>query len=241
MSASVTLKNLTVSYNRHPAIHHINGQFAAGSLTAIAGANGAGKSSLLKAIVGINQIESGEVIIDDATQNEIGYLPQVVEVDRDFPLTIKQMVATGFWNKTGAYKKITKQMQDEAEQAIEAVGLSGVCDKSIASLSSGQFQRAMFARLLVQNAKLILLDEPFSAIDTETTESLMKIVQKWHQEGRTIIAVLHDFEQIKRYFPEALLLASKVIAWGKTNEVLSLENLVKAKSGHKHSHEVCDV
>ena len=98
------------------------------------------------------------------------------------------------------------------------------------SLSAGQFQRMLFARLLLQDADLILLDEPFNAIDSKTTAELLRLVAAWHQEGRTVIAVVHDHAQIQRHFPQTLLLARDMIAWGDTATVMTAEHLRQAKA-----------
>jgi zinc/manganese transport system ATP-binding protein len=97
-------------------------------------------------------------------------------------------------------------------------------------LSSGQFQRVLFARLLVQDAHLIVLDEPFTAIDARTTQDLLRLVRTWHGEGRTVIAVLHDLDQVREHFPDTLLLARESIAWGATAQVLCSENLRQARN-----------
>ena len=221
----LTLENVTLSYNRHPAVHHISGSFAPGSLTAIAGPNGAGKSTLLKAIAGIIPCDEGRILHSE----RIAYLPQATDMQRDFPCTLLHMVTTGFWHKTGGLRAITAAMKGQARTALAQVGLSGFENRDIASLSAGQFQRALFARLLIQDANLILLDEPFNAIDETTTRHLMEIIQRWHKEGRTVICVLHDFDQIRTHFPDCLLLARECIAWGPSAKTLHPENLLNAR------------
>ncbi len=222
---TVTLENVTLSYNRHPAVHHVSGSFERGSLTAIAGPNGAGKSTLLKAIAGIITPDEGRI----ASNERIAYLPQASEMQRDFPSTVLQMVTTGFWHKTGGLRAITPAMKEQARTAMLQVGLNGLETRDIGSLSAGQFQRALFARLLIQDATLILLDEPFNAIDETTTRHLMEIIQRWHKDGRTVICVLHDFELIRNHFPSCLLLARECVAWGSSVKTLHPENLLNAR------------
>lgn len=229
MPSSVTLQNVTLSYNRHPAVHHISGTFAAGSLTAIAGPNGAGKSTLLKAIAHITQPDEGHITINSTESQRIAYLPQAADIQRDFPCTLLHLVTTGFWYSAGALRAITSPMKQQARDALAQVGLRGLESRDIASLSAGQFQRALFARLLVQDASLILLDEPFNAIDESTTNHLLHIIENWHKEGRTVICVLHDLDQIRAHFPECLLLARECIAWGNTKQTLHPENLLGAR------------
>jgi zinc/manganese transport system ATP-binding protein len=229
MTAAVTLENLTLSYDRHPAVHHLSGEFATGSLTAVTGPNGAGKSTLLKGIAGIVAPEEGRI----STTGTLAYLPQAVELQRDFPLTILQMVTTGFWNQSGSFKAITRTQKAKAVEALHMVGLAGLEHRQLSGLSAGQFQRALFARLLLQDASLILLDEPFAAIDTNTMAKLLEIIQVWHKEGRTVICVLHDFEQIRQHFPQCLLLARKCIAWGDSHDTLQPERLMNASFFHQ--------
>ena len=209
---SVILDNVSVFYNRNPAVSHVCGRFEHGSLTAITGANGAGKSTLLKAIAGILKPQQGTITVDGT----LAYLPQASEMQRDFPLSVLSMVLTGFWPQTRGIKAIPTSMQGQAMKRLEDVGLAGFEKRDLASLSTGQFQRALFARLLVQNADIMLLDEPFSAIDETTVSTLMQCILRWHKEGRTILCVLHDNAQIRQYFPQTLLLARECVSWRAT-------------------------
>ena len=218
---AVKLHNLTIAYNRQPAVHHVNGQFTSGELAAITGVNGAGKSTLLKAIAGILPVFEGSIEFKNLSRRDMAYMSQATDMKRDFPINILQMVCSGFWQKTGGFGQITKDQRVAAMQALEEVGLVGFENRNLDSISSGQFQRALFARVIVQDAKLILLDEPFTAIDTSTTTAFLKIIKNWHKEGRTVICVLHDFQQIKDNFTDCLLMARETIAWGKPAEVLS--------------------
>jgi len=239
---AIGLDNVTLSYNRHPAVHHISGRFEGGTLTAIAGPNGAGKSTLIKGIAGILRPDEGRITIENAHHERIAYLPQAAEIQRDFPMSVLHMVATGFWHRTGGTGTITPGMKKKAVQALIAVGLNGFEKRDLASLSAGQFQRALFARLLVQDASLILLDEPFTAVDAGTTAQLLAIIRQWHAEKRTVICVLHDLAQIREYFPQVLLLARECIAWGDPAKALSPETLASAAFFRDSWHanpEVC--
>ena len=226
---AVRLGNLTVAYRGHPAVHHLSGDFAAGSLTAIVGPNGAGKTSLLAAIMGRVRAAEGEVRIDAPLAGRVAWLPQQTEVDRSFPLRVFDLVALGQWARIGSFAPLSRSGVDSVHAAVSAVGLSGFERRSIAELSAGQFQRALFARLLLQDAPLILLDEPFNAIDARTTADLLALVHRWHGEARTVIAVLHDLDQVREHFESTLLLARRCVAWGPTAQVLSAENLFRAR------------
>ncbi len=154
----------------------------------------------MKAIIG--ELRPSEGRIEHALQRvDIGYLPQAAEINRRFPINVLDTVLLGAWKNTGAFGSVSRKDRADGREALAAVGLEGFERRSIGSLSAGQFQRVLFARLLVQDAKVILLDEPFTAIDARTTRDLLEIVRNWHGEGRTVVAVLHDFEQVRNIFP----------------------------------------
>jgi len=225
----VSVDNLTVSYRQHPALHHISGQFAPGSLTAVIGPNGSGKSTLLKSIMGLLKPAGGRILVNTLPER-IAYLPQLSEIDRSFPMQVRDCVLLGCWSALGAWGGVNAEMLSRVETALHAVGLEGFEQRGIGSLSSGQFQRVLFARILVQKADLILLDEPFNAIDSRTTEALLQIVAQWHAQGRTVVAVLHDDSQVHAHFPQTLLLARELVAWGDTAHVLTDPNLQRARA-----------
>jgi zinc/manganese transport system ATP-binding protein len=227
---AIHLDDLTIAYGGHPAVHHLSGTFRSGSLTAIAGANGAGKSTLVKAIVGDLRPAGGSVAFDNLDRSAIGYLPQAAEIERRFPIDVLDTVLLGAWRRCGAFGGVSRQQRATAEQALAAVRLEGFGKRPIGDLSAGQFQRVLFARLILQDAPVILLDEPFTAIDARTTVELMAIVTRWHAEGRTVIAVLHDHDQIRRHFHETLLLARECVAWGRTDEAMSQASLARANA-----------
>jgi len=225
----VKLDNLTVSYRQHPALHHISGQFATGSLTAVIGPNGSGKSTLLKSIMGLLR-PSGGHIQHSVARPRIAYLPQITELDRSFPMPVRDCVLLGCWSAVGAWGEVHAALWQRVNSAIHAVGLEGFELRAVGSLSSGQLQRVLFARLLVQDAELILLDEPFNAIDSRTTDALLALIHQWHAEQRTVIAVLHDDAQVREHFGQTLLLARELVAWGNTSAVLTASNLQRARA-----------
>lgn len=222
--------NLTLGYDRHPAVHHLRAEIQQGSLTAIVGPNGAGKSTLLKGITGVLSPLQGQVQFNTITRDDIAYLPQQAEIDRTFPITVMELVAMGLWKETGAFGRLTRSHKQRVREAISAVGLSGLETRSIGSLSGGQMQRSLFARLLLQDAKMVLLDEPFAAIDARTTSDLIDVIQGWHKEGRTVIAVLHDHDTVRESFPQTLMIARELVAHGPTLKVMTSENHSKARA-----------
>jgi zinc/manganese transport system ATP-binding protein len=224
----VRLDNLTVSYRGHPALHHISGQLLAGSLTAVIGPNGSGKSTLLKSLAGLLPVAGGS-LVKNCSREATAYLPQLAEIDRSFPINVRDCVMLGCWPELGAFGGVDNRRLARVDAALQAVGLQGFERRGLASLSSGQLQRMLFARLIVQEAELILLDEPFSAMDSRTTAALLVLIRQWHSEGRTVVAVLHDDAQVHQHFPQALLLARELVAWGPTAEVVTNAHLARAR------------
>jgi zinc/manganese transport system ATP-binding protein len=226
--AAITARNLTLAYERHPAVHHISGEFITGKSAAIIGPNGAGKSTFLKAMVGLVQVQHGELRIASAQQP--AYLPQMANIDRSFPISVRDAVLLGLWRKSGWFGGAKTHDYSRAEAALARVGLAGFGSRLVSQLSSGQFQRVLFARIVLEDAPLILLDEPFTAIDARTTADLLRLIAEWRAEGRTVIAVLHDYAQVAKHFDDTLLLAREMVAWGATSQVLTEENLQRANA-----------
>ncbi|HVJ52936.1 MAG TPA: ABC transporter ATP-binding protein [Aliidongia sp.] len=229
LGARIAVENLTVAYERHPALHHVSGCFEPGSLTAVVGPNGAGKSTLVKAIAGTIRASGGRVVRTGLEPRGLAYLPQQSEIERSFPITVLDTVLLGHWRQIGWRRGVSDEAMDAALEALDTVALGRFEARPIASLSAGQFQRVLFARLILQDSPLILLDEPFTALDARTTTDLLTLVGRWHREGRTIIAVLHDFEQVRAHFPETVLLARELVAWDATPSVLTPANLTRAR------------
>ncbi len=229
MTCALEFQDLTLGYDRHPAVHRQRGEIAEGSLTAIVGPNGAGKSTMLKGVIGILRPLEGRIAFGGLTRSEIAYLPQQSDIDRSFPITVADLVAMGLWREIGGFAGLQTAHHARIAEAIAAVGLEGFEKRPIGSLSGGQIQRVLFARLLLQDARLVLLDEPFSAVDVRTMADLIGVVQRWHGEGRTVLAVLHDLDTVRTHFPRTLMLAREVVAHGPTAQVLTAENQFRAR------------
>jgi zinc/manganese transport system ATP-binding protein len=226
---AIVLQNVTLAYDGHPAVHHLSGAFSRGSLTAIVGPNGAGKSTLMKGMVGLLRPTAGLIQSAGLGGGGIAYLPQHAEIERRFPISVIQTVLLGYWRRIGLARPVTRELREGAQRALAAVGLAGFERRPIETLSAGQFQRVLFARVIVQDAGLILLDEPLAAVDWPTSEDLLRLIASWQREGRTVAAVLHDLDQVRAYFPETLLLARERVAWGPTREALMPQNLRRAR------------
>ncbi|MEM9428108.1 MAG: zinc ABC transporter ATP-binding protein AztA [Pseudomonadota bacterium] len=229
MTAALAFQQLTLGYDRHPAVQDLHAEIADGSLTAVVGPNGAGKSTLLKAVAGTLAPLAGRISFGSLAREDIAYLPQQLDIDRSFPLTVLDLVAMGLWRDIGPFGRLRRDHSARVATAIAAVGLTGFETRAIGMLSGGQMQRALFARLLLQDARLVLLDEPFTAIDTGTMAVLLDVVRRWHEEGRTVLAVLHDLDTVRVHFPRTLILARGLVAHGPTGQVLTAENQFRAR------------
>jgi len=229
MGCALEFRNVTLGYDRHPAVHHLDGKIERGALVAVVGPNGAGKSTLFKGIVGVLKPLAGQIDLAGLSPHDIAYLPQAAEIDRTFPINLYDLVAMGLWRRTGVFGGIGRNERATIEQAIAAVGLTGFEDRAIGTLSGGQTQRMLFARLLLQDARIIVLDEPFNAVDAKTSADLFALLQRWHGEQRTVLTAMHDIDFVRTHFPETLLLAREPVAWGSTPVVLTPENLLVAR------------
>ncbi len=238
---AISFHDLTLGYDRHPAVHHITGEVKQGGLLAIVGPNGAGKSTLLKGIIGELKPLAGALDLDGLTKADIAYLPQQIDIDRSFPISVFDCVAMGLWHKIGLWRGLDGNAKQAVAGALATVGLQDLCDRPVGALSGGQFQRVLFARLLLQDARLILLDEPFRAVDTKTIDHLITLILRWHGEGRIVLAALHDIEQVRAHFPQTLLIAREVVAWGETAKVLTPANLARSRQLVEAFDEHADV
>ncbi len=216
LKPSLSISSLSVRYDKVNVLEHITGTFKFNSLTAIVGPNGAGKSTLLKAIMGFVSPWKGEV---KNTFPHTAYLPQRSEIDTSFPINVFELVSLGMWQHMKVFGTLNEELYQRVQNTIEKVGLGQHKNALLNTLSGGQFQRALFARLWLQEADLLLLDEPFTGIDAQTTQDLLKLVQQWHKEGKTIIAILHDLELVKKCFSETLLLNKSIQGWAKTEDI----------------------
>ena len=229
MAAQLQFRDVTLGYDRHPAVHHLSGEVASGALLAVVGPNGAGKSTLFRGLVGILKPLAGAIVTGDLDVRDIAYLPQTVDIDRSFPISVFDFVGTGLWRSIGLFGGMGQSARDRIAHSLAAVGLNGFENRTIGTLSGGQMQRMLFARVLLQDARLIVLDEPFNAVDTKTSADLLALVRRWHAEKRTVLAALHDMDLVRANFPDTLLLARGPVAWGATSEILTAGNLLQAR------------
>lgn len=224
-AAAITLHNVTLAWGKHVILPEISGSFMAGHITAIVGPNGSGKSTLVSALTGLLPVRSGRISRTSGAQSEMALLPQQAHLDRDFPITTFDLVSMGIWRQIGPHRSLSPAHRDHIMCALTQVGLVGEAQAMIGTLSGGQLQRALFARMLVRQAQVMILDEPFAAVDEETQEELLVFIKQWREQGKAVIIVLHDQELVQRIADETLILARQVVAWGPTTEVLTDDNM----------------
>lgn len=230
---SIQIQNLSVSYPQNNVISGLSCDFDAPALWGIAGPNGAGKSTFLKTLLGIQKPKDGTITFQGFCPCDVAYLAQQNQLDRRFPLTVGDTIAMGLFREVGVFQRFSDAQREKMQAALNQVGLSSFWKTSLQALSGGQFQRVLFARLILQDAPVIFLDEPFTGVDAQTISDLMKILQIWVEEGRLVIAVLHDLDLVQDYFPQTLLLARHFYKWGPTETILTKENMHAALSASR--------
>lgn len=227
--AAIELEEVCLGWRDKMAVRDLSGRFAKGSLTAVVGPNGAGKSTLLRGIMGWVSPLAGRIRLSGAAGDELAFMPQQGDFDRSFPISTRDFVAMGAWRRVGPWRGFGASERQRVDAALQAVGLGDFGRRPLATLSGGQLQRALFARLMLHDAGTYMLDEPFSAVDRATTDDLMELLMEWNGSNKTVIVVLHDLDLVRRHFPQTLLLAGQGVAWGNTHDVLTPENLHLAR------------
>lgn len=225
------IRNLSVTYqNNVSALEDVSVSISSGKLVGIIGPNGAGKSTLLKGILGMVE-RTGNVSFKERpikeVQKQVAYVEQKGNLDMDFPITVLQCVLLGTYPKLGWLKRPGKKEKETALDALERVGMEDFANRHISELSGGQLQRILIARTLAQDADLIFLDEPFSAIDIKSEGIIMDQLFELRDQGKTILIVHHDLTKVAHYFDELILLNHRLIASGKVEEVMTDDNLAK--------------
>ena len=234
-STPLIVRDLTVAYHRKPVIWDIDLSIPEGKLVAIVGPNGAGKSTLIKACLDLIPRSSGEVSIYGAPykkeRKRVGYVPQRESVDWDFPVSALDVVAMGTYGQLGWFRRVDKRSKALALQALERVGLGDYADHQISQLSGGQQQRTFLARVLVQDADVYFMDEPFAAVDAATERAIVELLKELQQRGKTVLVVHHDLATVPQYFDWTVLLNMRIVAAGPTAEVFTQANLHKTYGG----------
>ncbi len=232
MDKAIDIHQLSVNYEKTSALWDINVSIPKGSLVGIIGPNGAGKSTLLKALLGLVKPLSGNALFYGApfakVKEQIVYVPQKGSIDWDFPITVFDVVLMGRFRKLKGLKWYKKADKEAALKILDRLEMGSLAERQISALSGGQQQRLFIARALLQEADILLLDEPFAAVDKATEDIIIQILKDLRDEGKTILVVHHDLKTAYEYFDKALLLNTSLVAYGKTDDALSADNLARA-------------
>ena len=231
----LTIRDLTVSYNRKPVIWDIDLSIPKGHLVGIVGPNGAGKSTLIKACLDLVPRTSGEVMIYGKSYHKerrrVGYVPQRESVDWDFPVSVLDVVAMGTYGRLGWMRRVSKHSKALSMEALDRVGLVDYANRQISQLSGGQQQRTFLARALVQDADIYFMDEPFSSVDAATERAIVQLLKDLKELGKTVIVVHHDLSTVSQYFDWTVLLNMRVVSAGPTEAVFNQDNLRRTYGG----------
>jgi zinc/manganese transport system ATP-binding protein len=214
----ITLDNIELRHGARIILSGLSGTIGSATLTALIGPNGSGKTTLLRAIAGLHPLAEGRIDRHDLTSADMALLAQGSHLDRSFPITCRDVVALAA-TRLGPFRSIGRDRMAATKAALDRVGLGEMEARPIQALSAGQFQRVLFARTIVQDARLILLDEPFTAVDAATTHLLMSVLEDWHAQGRTVIAVLHDMDLVRRHFTHTIRLTGQSALWETDREL----------------------
>jgi len=235
VTPALELHDLTVSYAKKPVLYGVDVQVPQGALVGIIGPNGAGKSTMIRAIMGLTPISGGWVRVFGETfeksRHRVGYVPQREQVDWDFPVNVMDVVLMGRYGRRGWLRRVTKEDKKIAEESLDKVGMLPFRNRQIANLSGGQQQRVFLARALAQQSDFYLMDEPFAGVDATTERAIVTLLQDLQSQGKTILVVHHDLTTAKEYFDHLLLLNMRLVAFGKTEDVFTMEQLQKTYGG----------
>lgn len=230
----LTVKNLTVAYDDTPVFSDVAVNFNAGKITGIIGPNGAGKSTLIKSMLNLIKSKTGTVAYNDkpmkSVQKQIAYVEQRKDLDLTFPIDVFELVLTGTYGRLGLFRSPGKSEKAASRDALEQVSLTEFSKRQVGNLSGGQLQRVFVARAIVQQAEIIILDEPFVGIDLQSETAIMKILKQWRDENKTIIVIHHDLNKVSKYFDDLVILNHGIVDYGPTDKVYNPKNIEKAFS-----------
>lgn len=232
-SSLLSATGLSLGYRDVSVVRDVSFALAPGDVLAVVGHNGSGKSTLIKTLLGALPPLAGELTWPEGRPDTIAYLGQRTEFDNRVPIRVKDLAAMGAWSGLGFFGRIDSVCRSKISSALERTGTAEIADMPLHQLSAGQLQRALFARTMVQDAPLILLDEPFTAVDQTTEAALLTLIDDWASEGRAVILVLHDLSAVLQHCTSALLLGDGRALFGPPRETLTPNNLV----AHKYMSE----
>ena len=220
------LRDLSLGYPPLTLFSGLSMSIEAGAILAVLGANGTGKSTFIKALLGLVPPLTGEIYWPGGRPHQIGYLSQRTEFDHRFPLRVRDLVASGAWRGFTLWSGLDRSARVRVADALAEMGIAGLADYPLHALSTGQLQRALFARVILQDAPLVLLDEPFAGVDQSTEEHMLAIIGRWRDEGRAVVLIVHDLSSVLDRCDSVLLLGSGRASHGSVTAVLTPERLV---------------
>lgn len=228
---AIEIKNLTVAYDEKPVLENLSLNIGKGQIWAVIGPNGAGKSTLIKTILEFLKPIFGDIKVNGEKyakmRKKIAYVPQRGSVDWDFPTTLFDVVEMGSYGRVGFLKRVSKEEKVKVIEAIKQVDMLEFKDRQISELSGGQQQRVFLARALLQDAEIYLMDEPFQGVDSKTEKSIVQILKKLRDEGKTVVVVHHDLKSVPEYFDYVAMVNKSVVVSGKVEDVFTPENIDK--------------
>lgn len=237
-SGGISVRDVTVTYRSgQTALREASFHVPTGTVTALVGMNGSGKSTLFKAIMGFERPAKGEIRIlgmsvkEALSANLVAYVPQAEEVDWSFPVLVEDVVMMGRYGYMGFLRRPSAGDREAVEHALYRVGMEDFRHRQIGELSGGQKKRVFLARALVQDGQVILLDEPFTGVDVTTEERIIALLGELRDEGRVMLISTHNLGSVPQFCDRAVLLRGTVLAFGKTDEVFTRENLERTFGG----------
>ena len=229
------VRDLSAGYGERAAIEGISFAIQPGQMIAVIGPNGAGKSTLFKAILGLIPRQRGEILLHEkpalSQRALMGYLPQVEDINRDFPVLVEDVVMMGCYPRVGWCRRPGPADQHSVRQALARVDLLPRAQTQIGQLSGGQLQRALLARVLAQDAHLLLLDEPVSGVDTASQHAIFTLLEDLRENGKTVVLATHDLNCVIDRFDQVLCINKRMIAYGPPS-VLFREDILEQTYGH---------
>ena len=230
--ALITVSNASLGYEGKAIVSDINFSVCEGDYLCIVGENGSGKSTLMKTLLGQKNVISGKIEFSDGLkQNEIGYLPQQTDVQKDFPASVKEIVLSGCLNRSGFRPFYSKSQKETAARNMEKLGITDLSGKCYRELSGGQQQRVLLARALCAAEKLLVLDEPVAGLDPMVTKSLYSLIEEINRSGMTVIMVSHDMDAAVEYASHILHIGHKPLFFGKKEDYVKRDVYLRFSEG----------
>lgn len=230
---ALEVRGLTVRYGEVRALEHVDLVVAQGAACGLVGVNGSGKSTLFRAVLGLVRPVAGEVSLLGGPAERarraglVAYVPQADDVDRDFPVDVADVVLMGRYHRMGRLRRPGPADRAAVATALERVGLAGLAHRQVGRLSGGQRQRVLLARALAQEARVLLLDEPFTGVDAVSEAAVTDVLRELVADGHSLVVSTHDLSMLPALCAESVLLHRRVLAHGPTERVLTPENLAR--------------